>query len=287
MPLLFSYGSLQHEEVQRATFNRVLSASPDELVGFALTQVRIADASRAAALGRTHHGNVVASRDAGSRVAGMLLEISESELAAADAYERQDGYVRVAAPLASGRPAWMYVHKQVTMDFRFDEGLPVLERTPRVLRELLAGLPDSWTNATEGAGTWSAFDVVGHLIHGERTDWLPRVEHILRHGDEVPFPPFDREAMFEASRGRTLPELLDEFASARAGSLARLAALKLTDADLARTGRHPEFGVVPMREHLATWVAHDLGHLAQIVRVMARQYSDAVGPWRQYLSLLK
>src|SRR6185369_4057458 len=124
------------------------------------------------------------------------------------------------------------------------------------------------------------------LIHGERTDWIPRVEHILQHGDAVPFPVFDREAMFAESKGRSLEELLDTFAQLRAASLSRLAALGLTDSDLTRVGRHPEFGIVTMGQHLATWVAHDLGHISQVVRVMARRYSTAVGPWRAYLSIL-
>jgi hypothetical protein len=173
------------------------------------------------------------------------------------------------------------------MEFRFEEALPVLRRTPSVLRVLLLELPAAWTEATEGPATWSPFDVVGHLIHGERTDWVPRVEHMLRHGDSVVFPVFDREAMFSASKGRSLSELLDTFERLRTESLTRLGELKLTDADLARQGRHPEFGVVTMRQHLATWVAHDLGHIRQVVRVMARQYSDAVGPWRAYLSILR
>ena len=173
------------------------------------------------------------------------------------------------------------------MEFRFERAVPVLERTPRVLRELLRDLPHDWTVATEGEGTWSPFDVVGHLIHGERTNWMPRVEHMLRYGDSVVFPPFDREAMFAASQGRTLAELLDTFDRLRNESLARLNRLALTDADLARHGRHPEFGIVTMGQHLSTWVAHDLGHIGQIVRVMARQYTDAVGPWRAYLSILK
>ena len=156
-----------------------------------------------------------------------------------------------------------------------------------MLRSLLLNLPGPWTEAVEGPGTWSPFDVVGHLIHGERTDWVPRIEHILHHGDTVPFPPFDREAMFAASRGLPLDALLDTFGQLRAASLDRLAALGLTDADLARHGRHPEFGVVTLGQHMATWVAHDLSHLGQIVRVMARQYSDAVGPWRAYLSILR
>jgi len=173
------------------------------------------------------------------------------------------------------------------VEFRFDEALPILRRTPRVISGLLEDLPPSWSTATEGPGTWSPFDVVGHLIHGERADWMPRVEHVLRYGDSVPFPTFDRDAMFEASKGRSLAALLATFAEVRAESLARLDALSLTDADLERCGRHPEFGVVTLRQHLATWVAHDLGHIAQIVRVMARQYRDAVGPWRAYLSLLR
>ena len=172
------------------------------------------------------------------------------------------------------------------MTFRFDEALPVLKRTPGALRTLLQDLPGTWTNATEGPNTWSPFDVVGHLIHAERTDWVPRVEHIIRHGDTVPFPAFDREAMFTASRGLTLAELLDTFDGLRTKSLARIAELNLTDADLARRGLHPQFGVVTMDQHLATWVAHDLGHVSQVVRVMARQYTDAVGPWRAYLSIL-
>jgi len=172
------------------------------------------------------------------------------------------------------------------MEFRFSRAVPVLRRTPAVLRELLQQLPDEWTQAVEGPGTWSPYDVVGHLIHGERTDWVPRIEHLLRHGDAVAFPPFDREGMFRESQGRSLAELLDVFAVLRGESLSRLAAFGLTDADLTRVGRHPDFGVVTLGQHLATWVAHDLGHISQIVRVMARQYTDAVGPWRKYLSVL-
>ncbi len=172
------------------------------------------------------------------------------------------------------------------MEFRFDEALPVLRHTPAALRALLMDLPAAWTQATEGPDTWSPFDVVGHLIHGERTDWVPRIEHMLRHGDAVPFTPFERDAMFAESRGRSLRELLDTFEQLRKQNLDRLAALGLTDADLTRRGRHPEFGVVTMGQHLATWVAHDLGHVGQVVRVMARQYSQAVGPWKVYLSIL-
>lgn len=172
------------------------------------------------------------------------------------------------------------------MEFRLDDALPVLQRTPAVLHALLLDLPGRWTAGNEGLGTWSPFDVVGHLIHGERTDWVPRVEHMLRHGDTLPFAPFDREAMFAASEGLSLTELLDTFGRLRAENLVRLAALRLSDADMARRGRHPEMGVVTIGQHLATWVAHDLGHLGQVVRVMARQYSEAVGPWRAYLPIL-
>jgi hypothetical protein len=173
------------------------------------------------------------------------------------------------------------------MRFELDRAVPVLERTPGVLRALLAGLPDEWTRATEGPETWSPFDVVGHLVHGERTDWLPRVEIMLRDGESRAFPPFDRFAMFEASQGRTLDELLDEFASLREAGLARLRALRLSEADLERPGRHPELGRVALGQHLATWVAHDLSHIGQIVRVMGRQYADAVGPWLAFLPMLQ
>jgi len=172
------------------------------------------------------------------------------------------------------------------VEFRFDDALPVLRRTPEVLRALLLDLPGPWVGATEGPGTWSPFDVVGHLIHADRTDWMPRVEHMLRHGDAVPFPAFDREAMFVASKGLSLNELLDTFGRLRSESLDRLVALGLTEADLSRRGTHPELGAVTLGQHLATWVAHDLSHVGQVVRVMARQYSASVGPWRSYLSIL-
>lgn len=164
---------------------------------------------------------------------------------------------------------------------------PLLARTPAVLDTLLRGLPEPWTTSTEGPDTWTAFDVVGHLIHGERTDWMPRVEHLLEHGESLPFPPFDRFAQFEASRGLHLDALLDTFAALRAESLRRLDALSLTPTDLGRTGRHPSFGVVTLGQHLSTWVVHDLDHLSQVVRVMARQYADAVGPWREYLRIVR
>lgn len=173
------------------------------------------------------------------------------------------------------------------MTYRLDEATALLERTPAILRAWLVELPDAWLRATEGPGTWCAFDVVGHLIHGERTDWIPRVEHILSNGETESFPPFDREAMFDASKGKSLAELLETLATLRASNLARLRDLRLTDADLDRRGRHPELGPVTMRQHLASWVAHDLGHLAQIARVMAKRYGEDVGPWKAYLSVLR
>jgi hypothetical protein len=172
------------------------------------------------------------------------------------------------------------------MKFGLDSAVPVLRRTPGVLRAGLAELPQAWIRANEGPDTWSAFDVVGHLIHGERTDWIPRVEHLLRHGESVPFEPFDRFAQTEASRGKSMAELLDTFAELRAKSLRRLDELALKPIDLARRGRHPDFGSVSLEQHLATWVAHDLSHIAQIARVMGRQYTEAVGPWKAYLPML-
>jgi hypothetical protein len=170
--------------------------------------------------------------------------------------------------------------------FSLDLAIPILERTPAVLRAMLEGLPDEWVRATDGPGTWSAFDVVGHLIHGEKTDWIPRARHILEKGEPSPFAVFDREAMFEASRGKTVDALLDEFATLRAGNVSALRKLDLTPADLARRGTHPELGTVTLEQHLATWAAHDLGHVRQIAQTMGRQYRDAIGPWRAYLSMM-
>ena len=172
------------------------------------------------------------------------------------------------------------------MKFDLQTAVPVLSRTPQVLDVLLRGLPTTWHAGTEGPGTWSPYDVVGHLIHGDRTNWMPRVEHLLTHGEALPFPAFDRYAQFEDSKGKSVSDLLDTFHDLRAESLRQLAGLRLTAADLERAGCHPEFGLVTLGEHLATWVAHDLDHIAQIVRVMGRQYSAAVGPWRQYLRII-
>jgi hypothetical protein len=173
------------------------------------------------------------------------------------------------------------------MEFDLNPALAILERTPKTLDALLRDLPDSWARATEGPDTWSAFDVMGHLIHGEEADWIPRVRIILEHGSKRAFDRFDRFAQFEASRGKTLNQLLDEFKAARATSLRELAALKLTPDQWNKPGLHPDLGAVTLGQLLSTWVAHDLDHVVQISRVMAKGYTDAVGPWRQYLRVLK
>src|SRR5512138_185083 len=172
------------------------------------------------------------------------------------------------------------------MDFDLATGIAALERTPGTLRAMLAGLPPAWTDATEGPDTWSPYVIVGHLIHGERTDWIQRAKIILAKGRDRRFTPYDRLAQFRESDGKSLAALLDEFAELRAGNLRTLAGWRLSDAQLALEGEHPEFGPVTLRQLLSTWVAHDLGHIAQTVRVMARQYRDAVGPWRAYLPVM-
>lgn len=172
------------------------------------------------------------------------------------------------------------------MDFDLNRGMAILERTPATLRALLHDLPDEWTRHNEGPDSWSPYDVLGHLVHGERTDWIERARIILAQGPDRRFTPFDRFAQFNASRGKTVTDLLDDFTASRRESLTTLAGWHLTNAQLALTGEHPAFGSVTLRQLLATWVAHDLGHIGQITRVMARQYREAVGPWRAYLSVL-
>lgn len=154
------------------------------------------------------------------------------------------------------------------------------------MREMLSGLTPAWTDADEGPDTWSPYTVVGHLIQGERTDWVQRAEIILAQGENRRFTPFDRLAQFRDSEGKSLASLLDEFATLRAANLATMRAWRLDDAKLSLEGEHPAFGAVTLRQLLATWVAHDLGHIIQVSRVMARQYREAVGPWRAYLSVM-
>ena len=177
-------------------------------------------------------------------------------------------------------------------EFSLADAIAVLSRTPAALDALLRGLPDSWARGNEGRSkdgkdTWSPFDIVGHLIVGERTDWMPRARIILEHGEVRPFDPFDRFAQVKESQGKSLEQLLDEFAGLRKASIAALRALNLQPQHLTRRGRHPALGVVTLSELLATWAVHDLTHLHQISRVMAHQYRDAVGPWSAYLGVMK
>ncbi len=172
------------------------------------------------------------------------------------------------------------------MEFQLDHAKEILTRTPATLNSLLRGLPDEWVLANEGPDSWSPFDIVGHLIHGEETDWMPRVKSILEHGESRAFEPFDRFAMFERSRGKSLGELLATFERLRGESLRELEGMNLTPETLGKRGLHPELGVVTLGQLLSTWVVHDLGHVGQVVRVMAKQYGEAVGVWRAYLSVL-
>src|SRR5262245_13783454 len=172
------------------------------------------------------------------------------------------------------------------MQFELEQGVAVLRRTPAVLAALLRGLPESWIRSDEGSGTFSPFDVLGHLIHGERTDWIPRARIILEHGTRREFEPFDRFAHFEVNRGKMLDELLDALLRLREANLTTLEQLELTPEQLRRQGLHPTLGVVTLRQLLSTWVAHDLTHIVQVCRVMAKQYRDEVGPWLGYLSVL-
>jgi DinB family protein len=174
-----------------------------------------------------------------------------------------------------------------TVTFDLELGVAVLERTPRVLDALLSGLPDEWTRENEGPETWSPFDVVGHLIDGELTDWMVRVGVILSQEPNRRFEPFDRFHHITRNRNRQLPGLLAEFRELRDKNLRELRALELTAAQLHLAGEHPAFGRVTLEQLLATWVAHDLGHIAQIARVMAKQYREAVGPWEAYLPVLR
>jgi hypothetical protein len=173
------------------------------------------------------------------------------------------------------------------MSHNLDDTLSLLARTPATLNTLLRDLPESWTLRNEGENTWNAFDVVGHLVHGERTDWMPRVNCILQHGEAQAFEPFDRWAQDRESQGKSLAQLLDEFASLRSENLAALRALTLQPQDLARRGLHPSLGTVTLSQLLATWAAHDMTHLHQLSRIMAWQYRENVGPWSQYLGVLK
>ena len=173
------------------------------------------------------------------------------------------------------------------MAHQLEHTISLLARTPAALDALLRDLPDTWTMRNEGADSWSAYDVVGHLIHGERTDWLPRAKMILEFGDSQTFKRFDRLGHVEESKGKSLGQLLDEFGRVRAANLTELRAMNLTAEQLERRGRHPAFGIVTLSQLLATWAAHDLTHLHQISRVMAHQYREAVGPWTRFLGVMQ
>lgn len=173
------------------------------------------------------------------------------------------------------------------MEFHLDQAREILCATPRVLYGWLGHLSAPWVRNNYGENTFSPFDVVGHLIHGERTDWMPRLRLILARGESRPFEPFDRYAMYEASKDKTLGELLDTFAALREANLQELQNLRLSPADFARRGAHPALGVVTLGQLLATWAVHDLNHIAQIAKALAYQYNEQVGPWSAYLSILR
>jgi len=172
------------------------------------------------------------------------------------------------------------------MQIEFGHAIEILARTPATLRALLGDLPEAWTASNEGPETWSPYDVVAHLIHGEQTDWIPRARMIVEHGADRAFEPFDRFAQFAESAGKNLSDLLNRFEVLRRQNLQALRALNLSEADFGRVGKHPALGTVTLGQLLATWTVHDLNHIGQIVQVMARQYTDAVGPWKAYLSIL-
>jgi len=172
------------------------------------------------------------------------------------------------------------------MEFHLNHAKEILSQTPATLNSLLRDLSNDWVFSNEGPDSWSPFDVVGHLIHGEETDWIPRARIILADGEQRPFEPFDRVAMFEKSKGKPLRELLSTFERLRIENLQTLEEMNLTPELLTKRGSHPELGIVTLSELLSAWVVHDLGHVGQIVRVMSKQYRDAVGPWQVYLSIL-
>ena len=172
------------------------------------------------------------------------------------------------------------------MEFNIQSALQILERTPSVIETILRNLDNGWTMNNEGDATWSAYDIVGHYIHGEKTDWIPRMQVILGNNVDKQFVPFDRFAQFTNSNGKSLDQLLDEFKSMRIENLAELRRVEFSEELLNRTGIHPKFGTVTLKQLLATWVVHDLTHIYQISRVMAKQYEKEVGPWKEFLGVL-
>lgn len=173
------------------------------------------------------------------------------------------------------------------MEFGLEKSIEVLQATPATLRAMVGNLSEDWTAASGQQDDWGVFDVVGHLIHADVTDWIPRAEVILKQGTNRNFPPFDRFGQFERSKGRSLEDLLNDFAAVRAECIRTVKGWDLTDTELELNGIHPEFGEVSLRQLLSTWVVHDLTHIRQIATVMAKKYEAAVGPWREYLSIMK
>jgi len=173
------------------------------------------------------------------------------------------------------------------MEYRIDKALEILEQTPKTIHSFLENVSDDWLFCDEGENTWSPFDILGHLIHGEKTDWIPRLKIVLSNSENKTFPVFDRFAQFEASKGKTVQQLFREFSELRQENLSYLKSLNLSEAQLLQQGAHPELGLVTAKELLACWVTHDLGHIAQIARVMAKQYKKEVGPWIAYIPILK
>jgi hypothetical protein len=172
------------------------------------------------------------------------------------------------------------------MKFELNKAIPILEHTPEILKNLLENLPEEWTHNNEGPNTWSPYDVVGHLIHGEKTDWMVRAEIILGKASSKEFVPFDRFAQFEDSQGKNMTDLLTEFEHLRKANISSLRSKNLSSEDLSLLGIHPELGPVTLGQLLSAWVVHDLGHIVQISRVMAKQYKDEVGPWPKYMTIL-
>ena len=173
------------------------------------------------------------------------------------------------------------------MQYNVSKAIEILERTPGVLNQLLQGISEEWIKNNEGENTWSPYDVIGHLVHGEEVDWLVRTKIILEFEDAKTFEPFDRFAQFEKSKGKSIDELLKEFEQLRKANLEEFKNLNISESDLDKKGSHPGLGSVTLRNMLASWVAHDLGHITQISRVMAKQYSSEIGPWHAYLAIMK
>ena len=172
------------------------------------------------------------------------------------------------------------------MTFELDKAIEILSRTPLVIESLLSGISEEWLRNNEGESTWSPYDIVGHLIHGEKTDWIPRTKIILSNSENKTFEPFDRYAQLNENQERPIEGLLKEFKEIRAENLKELKSLQINDSQLSEIGIHPELGEVRLRELLSSWVVHDLGHISQISRVMAKQYRYEVGPWTEYLRIL-